>query len=516
MNKIRTYFGAVSEKTGMFGAKFCAFVAAWPKSVLALVIPAAGIMGGLAFMPVWWSLFPLVAYLWAMFYVLQNARARLKAMLQVWSMTAIAYMIAFAWMMNPFEFTNFSWLAPYAVALFVVLFSLGTIVFATAFSYKRGIFAFAASFALGEWIKSLWLGGFPWNTVAHVWQSSIVMQVLSLVGTYGLAFLTVFILTPSRDHIRLRIGLAVFVLLFGLGRIMIYRNTPPTMYRVRVVSQDSAWNPDDMSQLVSYINFSRAPLFSRINLVIWPESGLRYNLTVSPDIVEQIHAGVGTNILATFDRRVHGLDGSVQVYNSSGLITRWGMDVYDKVRLVPFGEYVPDFFKGLTKFTEGGIDFSAGGNRMIMQNADMRFIPLICFEIIFPGLRLPGDTAFIANPSNDMWMSHQGRIQIWQQARFRAVEEGVPVIRASNTGYSGFISPLGISVISMYGDGFRDAFVPARLPRPIFSWTGNAPVIAFLFAVMLLPHMGRLMLLPYIKRRPVKAKPGAKAKGRGK
>jgi apolipoprotein N-acyltransferase len=464
----------------------------WPKCARASAIVCFGLLGGVGFMPHWWSVLPFSLYLSAQFFVLQNANTRIRASLQVWAMCAIAYFISFRWIETPFEWTTFDWVAPIVHAVFVICFSGGTIGLASLLAYKKGLAAFSAAMVFGEWIKSWIFTGFPWSTVAHVWQSSVVLQVLALVGTFGLAFITVFLLTWSGEWKRARAGLAVFLVLFGFGRIYIYGDAGDSYLFIRGVSVDNSWDRNPDSKLKTYLKYSRIPIFRPINLTVWPESGLRYDITNNKDAADAILEALGTNALLTFDRRDVRPDGTMLLRNSNGLLTTDGrLQIYDKIRLVPFGEYVPPLIPGISKFTEGTVDFTAGTEQTVLSVMGMRFVPLICFEIIFPGLRLDQSVDFMVNTGNDMWISDQGKLQIAEMARFRAIEEGMPVVRVSNTGVSGIISPLGGYVKRLYGDGVMDGFVPKRLSRPLFSWTGNLPVLLFVAAVLALARRRR-------------------------
>ncbi|MDR3126103.1 MAG: apolipoprotein N-acyltransferase [Rickettsiales bacterium] len=478
MNRLMGGFEKFARGCQAVGGRF-------PKAVRVSALVVFGLLGGVGFIPYWWSWVPFSLYLSAQFYVLQSASTRIRAGLQVWAMCALAYFVSFHWIETPFEWTTFGWVAPVVHAVFVICFSGGTIGLASLFAYKRGLAAFSAAVVLGEWIKSWIFTGFPWSTVAHIWQNSVVLQALALVGTFGLAFITAFLLTWSKEWRRARAGLAVFVLLFGAGRLYMYGDVGDSYLFVRGVSIDNSWDRNPDSKLDTYLKYSRIPIFRPIGLIVWPESGLRYDISNDKEAAKTIIGALGANALLTFDRRDVGEDGAILLRNSMGLLTTDGrLQIYDKIRLVPFGEYVPPLIPGISKFTEGTVDFSAGTEQTVMSVMGMRFVPLICFEIIFPGLRLPQDVDFMVNTGNDMWISRQGKLQIAEMARFRAIEEGMPVLRVSNTGVSGIISPLGEYRKRLFGDGVMDGFMPRRVLRPLFSWTGNLPVLVFVAIVL--------------------------------
>jgi apolipoprotein N-acyltransferase len=477
----------VGKALGLLRDKISPVAHRFPGTVRVLALVLFGLLGGAGFMPYWWSLLPFSLYLSAQYWVMQSAGSRMRAGLQVWAMCAVAYFMSFHWIETPFEWTTFGWVAPIAHGLFVICFSGGTIGLASLLGYKRGLVAFAASMTLGEWIKSWIFTGFPWSTLAHIWQFPSVLQSLAVFGTFGLAFATAFLLVWTRQWRRVRACLALSIVLFGFGRLYMYRDIEDSYLFVRGVSIDNSWDRNPDSKLQTYLKYSRMPIFRPIGLIVWPESGLRYDISTDRRAADTIRETLGTNSLLTFDRRDVRDDGTIMLRNSNGLLTTDGrLQIYDKVRLVPFGEYVPPLIPGISKFTEGTIDFTPGAEQAVLSVVGMRLLPLICFEIIFPGLRLPGDVDFIVNTGNDMWISDQGKLQIAEMARFRAIEEGVPVMRVSNTGISGIISPLGEYRKRMSGDGIMDGFIPKRISRPLFSWTGNAPVILFVLAVLVL------------------------------
>jgi apolipoprotein N-acyltransferase len=181
-------------------------------------------------------------------------------------------------------------------------------------------------------------------------------------------------------------------------------------------------------------------------------------------------------------------------YNSVYVIDRDGsiLDVYDKVHLVPFGEYLP--FQplleklGLMQLTKIRGGFLAGDRRRAMTVPSApKMLPLICYEAIFPDAAVPDGErpGWLVNLTNDGWFGiSTGPYQHFQQARVRAIEEGLPLVRAANTGISGVIDPVGrvIASLPLGAEGVVDARLPATIAPTLYARYGDAALILFLIA----------------------------------
>ena len=162
------------------------------------------------------------------------------------------------------------------------------------------------------------------------------------------------------------------------------------------------------------------------------------------------------------------------------------LSVYDKIHLVPFGEYLPfqDFLErlGLMQLTKVPGGFIAGDRRRALDVPRApRMLPLICYEIIFPSEAVPrGERpGWLVNLTNDGWFGiSSGPYQHLQQARVRAIEEGLPLVRAANTGVSAVIDPLGriIKSLPLGAEGVLDAPLPRRIDPPLYARIGDGCV----------------------------------------
>jgi apolipoprotein N-acyltransferase len=237
------------------------------------------------------------------------------------------------------------------------------------------------------------------------------------------------------------------------------------------------------------------------SILIWPESAFPFFLTREADAMAQIAELLpnGT-ILITGSVRAPDLPPDVRItraYNSIYAIDHDGsvLSIYDKLHLVPFGEYLPfqDWmerwgFEQLTKLPGG---FIAGARRrtMAIPNAP-RALPLICYEAIFPGDVVSRDDrpGWIVNLTNDGWFGiSTGPYQHLQQARLRAIEEGLPVVRAANTGISAVIDPLGriVARLGLGIEGVLDSSLPSALAPTIYARTGDIPVAIIVAAALI-------------------------------
>lgn len=382
------------------------------------------------------------------------------------------------------------------------------------------ILLFALLWSLAEWLRGHLFTGFPWNLIGSVWAFwDAPAQAAALVGTYGLGLLTMIILlapatffigsgriarfAPSIGALTLLCAMVVY----GLHRVP-EGDGPQTGVELRVVQanidQRDKWRNDKVSDnFIRFLDLSRLPRRSPPDLIIWPETAVAYFLEREPsrrflmaDVIPE-----GSYILTGAPRiRRHG-EGDFSLWNSLHAIDHYGevAATYDKVHLVPFGEYLPlrSILEkvGLTQFVPSAFDFTHGADfKTIRLPLLPPFSPLICYEIIFPGAVARDDIppAWLLNVTNDAWYGMStGPYQHLVTARMRAIEEGVPVVRAAGTGISAVIDAYGRIVDSVGLDriGVIDAQLPDKVEhRTIYARIGDWSYLALLliFAVILL------------------------------
>jgi apolipoprotein N-acyltransferase len=247
--------------------------------------------------------------------------------------------------------------------------------------------------------------------------------------------------------------------------------------------------------------------------LIWPESAFPFFLTREPDALSVIAnmLAPNTTLITGAARLAEPVPGGSEkhAYNSVYVIDHRGsiLATYDKLHLVPFGEYLPfqDLLEraGLTQLIDvpGGFLPGAQRRRLAVPGApDM--LPLICYEAIFPGEAVPtGERpGWLLNLTNDAWFGiSSGPYQHLQQARIRAIEEGLPLVRAANSGISAVVDPLGrvIAALPLGHSGSLDAALPRAAQMTIYARIGD-----FLFGVVVMGTMAASLLVRLMRERP--------------
>jgi apolipoprotein N-acyltransferase len=374
---------------------------------------------------------------------------------------------------------------------------------------------------LAELARSHVLTGFPWNLAGHIWPAGGAMsQTAALIGAQGLSALTLaaFALLAAGalaalNRRSLRAGAAPVVLggallgamaSFGLWRLAQPAPGPggPVVAVVEAgYTQVQKWDPANALPITrTYLDLLDAPQARSAALIVWPEGALPYLMLDQPEVMAAIEARLGARVLAAGlareDRRPDGR----QLYNSLAVFARdaRGFHVaglYDKVHLVPFGEYVPfgavfDAL-GLRSLVSYGTDFTPGPSpRPALPVPGVGpAAPLICYEAIFPGAAVRGADGprWLLNVSVDAWFgTFAGPAQHFNQARYRAIEEGRPLVRAASGGTSAIVDSRGRVLASVSGStGVAAHPLPAaEASPPPFVHFGAAGTTLILFALL--------------------------------
>jgi apolipoprotein N-acyltransferase len=391
------------------------------------------------------------------------------------------------------------------------------------------VLALAASLTLSEWLRGYALTGFPWNAFGYALTEPLALaQTASLVGLWGLTFLAVAIFASpgvlidgnSRGRKPWIAPAIALVLLLAMGIFGAVRlNLQPTAMvanlRLRVMQpnlqQDVRFNyaakAEVMQKYLALSDRASGPQSTGVrdvNILIWPESAFPFFLTREADAMAQIAnlLSKGTVLITGSVRAPDAPPGAriTRAYNSIYVIGHDGsvVSIYDKVHLVPFGEFLPfqDWMEkiGLVQLTKVQGGFIPGSRRRSLEVPHApRALPLICYEAIFPGDVVERDDrpGWIVNLTNDGWFGiSTGPYQHLQQARLRAIEQGLPVVRAANTGISAVIDPLGrmVAVLGLGVEGVLDSGLPSPIPPTVYARTGDIPAamivtVALLFVV---------------------------------
>ena len=438
------------------------------------------------------------------------------------------YWIGYAFLVDA---STFAWLMPFAVLglpAYLALFTAFGFALARLFWTRDAsrVIALAASLTISEWLRGHVLTGFPWNTFGYALTEPLALaQTASLIGLWGLTFLSRrdfrkprgadrrhVARTQALDRAGARVVVLVAMGVFGAVRLSCNRPSLLANVKLRIMQpnlqQDARFNYSAKAEVMQkYLTLSdrasgpQSTGVRDVNILIWPESAFPFFLTREADAMAEIADLLpkGT-VLITGSVRAPDVPPGTRItraYNSVYVIDHDGnvLSVYDKLHLVPFGEFLPfqDLmekigFEQLTK-VQGGFIPGTRRHSMDVPGAP-RVLPLICYEAIFPGNVVDRNDrpGWIVNLTNDGWFGiSTGPYQHLQQARLRAIEQGLPVVRAANTGISAVIDPMG-RVVAQLGlglEGVLDSGLPSAIPPTIYARAGDIPIMIILAAAWL-------------------------------
>jgi apolipoprotein N-acyltransferase len=504
----------------------------WLAAVLAL---AAGAGAAFAFPP--FGVLPgLLAYglMMRLWDEADPARPLRDAFWLGWLSGASFFLISTWWVYEAFQVdaANQGWMAPFAVGLLAA--ALGAFWGAAASVYRlirpQGpirVLVFAGVFCLFEWLRGHVFTGLPWDLAGETWRpGSPPSQAAALIGAYGLSWLTIAasaapVLLLDRSRRRacwLAVALAVAVVagLYGFGawRLGQPQATSAQATHIRVVQADVAeqpdYSPDQVRAIFArYLALTAQPAARTPDVVIWPEGAIPAAADAYLAPGSWTRAAIGRTLkpgqsLLLGAYRVDQTAAAPVYYNALIAMVGTGGDVrltglYDKIHLVPFGEYMPlDALMsrlGIKKLVHVGDGFSAGpGAHPITPVGAPPVLPLICYESLFPeiaragvnaGAKAGARPAWIVNVSDDAWFGPTyGPLQHLSLASYRAIEEGLPIVRATPTGVSAVIDAYGRiaprASLGQAATGVIDAALPPALPPTPFSRWGEAAFGAML------------------------------------
>lgn len=492
----------------------------WKVRGLAAVL---GLIAGLGFAPL--NLVPVFMIgLMGLIWLTVEAPTRRAAFVAGWwwgfgHFAANSYWIAESFLIDA---ARFGWMIPFVIgglaaylALFPALAALALRSAPRPLSFA-GIALFAAAWTVAEWLRGHLLTGYPWDLAAYIWSGSdAMMQSTALWGSWGLSLVTVFALGLPALLLRMdrRVArnavIAMVVVLGGLyagGAWRLSDTVADSDTIVRIVqpniAQSMKISADDRPRQVETLMrlTLQTPGFDKVKAVVWPESAANYLLEREPSLVSVLgQAAPPGGVLITGAPRGEPTSGALdRVWNSLAAISHQGqvLGTADKFHLVPLGEYVPyrEIFPFINKLTPGSMNFSPGpGPRTLHLPGLPPVSPLICYEAIFPGaVTDPNDRpGVLINITNDGWFgTSTGPFQHFVSARFRAVEEGIPLLRAANTGISAVVDAYGRveTRSNMVVEAVIDARVPSALPPTPFARFGTLAVLPLL-ALALVPML---------------------------
>lgn len=458
----------------------------------------AGLLTALGQAP--WGLWPLtLAGLALAAELLRRAPSARRAAFQGWCVGAVGYALSMHWIVEPFfvEPEIFGWMAPFAL---IGLAGGLALFWAAAFwgAARLGtVWALVPALTLAELARGYVLTGFPWNLLGYVWIDTPVAQSVAVFGAYGLTAVTVLLAVLCLQRWRGAVGAALLLaLLWGAGLWRMQAPGAETDTVVRLVQpnapQHLKWDPAHTPTFFGrQIAATRAQ--PRPDLIVWPETAVPILLDWGQETLDVIAgAADGVPVVLGLQRQPEGA-----YFNSAVLLDEVGevAAIYDKHHLVPFGEYLPlpALWRrfGLSGLAENiGAGFAAGPGAQLMDLGSLgRALPLICYEAVFPQdvRAAPERPDFLLHLTNDAWFGQRaGPQQHLVQARFRAIEQGLPLARAANTGISAMIDPLGrvTAALGLGKEGHLDAALPAPLPPTLYARAGDLPVLLAMLAAL--------------------------------
>jgi apolipoprotein N-acyltransferase len=470
--------------------------------LLALFLGAAS---AFAFQPVgWWPLMPLAFA--ALCEVVARAPTLRRALLIGWGFGVGQFAVGLNWIATAFTFQAampawLGWVAVLLLSLYLAVYPM----LAAGLAWKIGrgkpvalVLALAGSWAITEWLRAGFFTGFAWNPVGAALVDTPLLKIGGLIGTYGLSAILVLaggaVWLLTKRNLRAPSVLAVLILLlWALPTARVPSgstiNKPIRVVQPNIGQQDK-WRPgfDEIAaHRLDMLSIKGAP---QTRLLFWPEAAVtdpltddrtaarwqtetaRLRATRSLALGDVLLTG-GLSLTSRDRQLIDGATNSVYVLAPLGQV----IGRYDKAHLVPYGEYLPMrpllSAIGLSRLAPGDLDFRAGpGPRTITLPGDWGKVGFqLCYEIIFSGevVDRADRPDVIFNPSNDAWFGRWGPPQHLAQARLRAAEEGIPIIRSTPTGISALIDAHGRLIQTL---PWREAgVIDAMLPPPAASLT---------------------------------------------
>ena len=471
-----------------------------------LVLLATGLVGAVAAVgqaPFDQPLATVLALAFA-FALLRAAPDRRRAALMGWAFGTGYFALALIWIVEPFQVDagRHGWMAPFALMFLSAGLALfwGAAFWAARFvSPAAGVLVL--TWTLAEILRAYVLTGFPWASPAQIVVSGVGSHLLAYVGPHGttlsLMLLAWLLSIPAQGQGRfshkLGQGALLFAALMALYLPIARPASENTGYVVRLIQpnaeQHLKWQPQ-MAEIFyqRQLTLTQAKGQRDPDLIVWPETAIPWRLEVADPILREIaQTARGTPVvLGALRTAPDGVRNAMGVLDEDGALAQ----VYDKHHLVPFGEYIPlasvAARLGLSGLAANGVGFAQGPGPQLLDFGPLgRALPLICYEAVFAHDVNGAETRpdFLLQITNDAWFGeYAGPQQHLAQARMRAIEQGLPLLRSANTGISAVIDPHGriTEALPLGVSGFLDAALPAPLRPTLYSRTGDIPIVVLL------------------------------------
>lgn len=467
-----------------------------------LAAPALGalVAAGQAPLAFWWVAVTALAALTWLIAETEDVRA---ATALGWLAGVGYFGAAMFWIVDPFfvDAAQDGWMAPFALFLMAggmaLFWALAGGVSALLGADPRGrALGFAVALAASDLVRGDIFTGLPWALVGHIWIGTWPAQAAAVFGAVGLSLMTTLAAAAPTAFGAVRGAVFAWALIGaagGWGLVRLRAPEPePTALTVRLIQPNAAqhlkWRSDLAPMFFDrLLKHTAAP--GRPDLIVWPETSVPFLLNRPGDGLKLIAEAAHGIPVALGVQRTEGY----RAYNSLAFLNGDGTPgpVYDKHHLVPFGEYIPlgDLFWRLTGIESyapsQGYGYSSGPGPQVLSLGRLgHVLPLICYEAVFPqDLRAPTRPDWILQVTDDGWFGTlSGPYQHFAQVRLRAIEQGLPILRAANTGVSGVIDAKGrvLQRIPLETEGHIDVIIPSALPATLYSRTGDWPILVLM------------------------------------
>lgn len=475
---------------------------------------AAGGVSALGFAP--WDLWPLTIIGVAVLVILiDGAPGRGRAFGIGWLYGTVHFTIGLGWIATAFSFQDkmppaLGWVAVVGLSMFLALYIGLATALARALPCPGAarVLALAAFWMLGEWLRGWVLTGFAWNPLGAVW---LALPGLRQLAQYGgaLSLSAIMVLAGGGLAMLLqrqwRSGAALVGSVAGLALAALTLEAPPAasdgpiihLVQPNIGQGERYAEGAQEAHLRNYLDLTRQALSKRATsagaVVLWSEGSVPYLIEEEPEVRAALASVLGADDLLVFG-------GTAAIRDASGALVALGNTMfaldsrgaivarYDKAHLVPLGEYVPAkaimTALGLARLVPGDLEFQPGPGPQTLALPGFPAVGMmVCYEIIFPGAVVDraNRPAWIANVSNDAWYGPSGPPQHLAQARLRAIEEGLPIARATPTGISAMIDGHG-NLVATVPFGVRDVAsvaLPEALPATVFARVGHWGTLGF-------------------------------------
>ena len=463
-----------------------------------VMIVALGAVAGLGQAPQgWW----IVTVLAAAYWLQRDIKTPRAAFLHGWLFGLGYFGMTLRWIVSPFlvDPAATGWMAPFAILLMAVGAGLfWGIARWIAHRLAPQSIAMAGLALIGaEVARSYIFTGFPWALLGHIWIGTPLAQVAAFGGPHLLTAITVGLAACGAWLVKRHYVAAVGPVLAVVGWVGLALGPAPQSEGpiVRMVQpnakQSEKWDPEKsqifLDRMIAFTAQGVVP-----DLVVWPETAVPYLLQYAGPVLAQVsEAARGAPTVLGINRNE-----GTRYYNSLVVVGQGGSvsSVYDKAHLVPFGEYIPggDLLRkigidGFSPMTGGGFTAGQEGGTIEIEGIGIAR-PLICYEGIFAEeIGAAERPRLMVLITNDAWFgAAAGPLQHLAQARLRAIEQGIPMVRVANTGVTAMIDARGrvTAQIGMNEAGFIDAPLPDALPATIYSRYGDWPILGLLLAAL--------------------------------